>query len=195
MKKRFKEAVRLVIYGVIVFLVPFAFCGGIAGLIQYLKILLFFEGQGYRSWTNIRNYLLSISDLLGAYERSAYFVKYFKIAENLFLVLCVISVFKAKKAWKQILYPAGAMALYVPYSYRYTAVYMLIPLIFYLRDVYDKDKKSFLSDRVYPVLFGLVFTIPVWGMITPLAADFHIFTPIYLLMICSFIEDWFLSRA
>ena len=196
-EKRWKEAIRLVVYGLIVFLVPFAFCGGIAGLIQYLKILFFFEGQGYRSWTNIRNYLLSVSDLFGLYEKSASFVKYFKVAENLFLLFSLVSVFRAKAKWKQILYPAGIMALYVPYSYRYTAVYMLIPLIFYLYDFYEEDKNNErslgASDIVYPVLFGLIFTVPIWGMLTMLSADFYIFTPIYALMIFSFCEDWFVS--
>lgn len=194
-ERRFKEAFRLVIYGLIVFLVPFAFCGGIAGLIQYLKILFFFEGQGYRSWTNIRNYLLSVSDLMGQYENSAYFVKYFKIAENLFLIFSVLSVFKTKENWKRTFYPAAIMALYVPFSYRYTSVYMLIPLIFFLKEygiecVYGSTKHHKVSGIVYAVLFGLVFTTPIWGMLTNLAADFHIFTPIYLMVIYSYIEDW-----
>ena len=188
-EKRWKEAIRLVIYGIIVFFVPFAFCGGLPGFIQYLKILFFFEGQGYRSWTNIRNYLLSLSDLFGLYEKSAYFVKYFKITENLFLLFGVISMFKTDKKFKHILYPAGIMSLYVPFSYRYTAVYMLIPLVFYLKETYDNNIYS-ISERIYPILFGLVFTFPVWGMLTPLSADFYIFTPIYILMIYSFIEDW-----
>ena len=189
-ERRFKEAVRLVIYGLLVFFVPFIFCGGIPGLIQYLKILLFFEGQGYRSWTNIRNYLLSVSDLFGLYDRSAYFVKYFRIAENLFLIFSIASVFRTDIKWKQILYLSGVMALYVPFSYRYTAVYMLIPLVFFLRDKDNAVKGSALSGYVYPLLFGLTFTLPVWGMLTPLSADFHIFTPIYILMACSFVEDW-----
>ena len=195
-EKRFKEAVRLVIYGLIVFLVPFAFCGGIAGLIQYLKILFFFEGQGYRSWTNIRNYLLSISDLMGQYENSAYFVKYFKIVENLFLIFSCVSVFKAKSNWKRIFYPAAVMALYVPFSYRYTSVYMLIPFLFFLKESNETDtfcsKVQRVSNVVYAALFGLVFTTPIWGMLTTLAADFHIFTPIYLMVIYSYIEDWIL---
>ena len=194
-EKRYKEAIRLVIYGLIVFLVPFAFCGGVAALIQYLKILFFFEGQGYRSWTNIRNYLLSVSDLFGAYERSAYFVKYFKIAENLFLIFSLISVFRTKRFWKQVLYLAGVMAVYVPYSYRYTAVYMLIPLVFYLRELQDPSAEHSISDTVYMILFGLVFTMPVWGVMTALAADFYIFTPIYVIMIYSFVEDWVLHRS
>lgn len=183
-EKRYKEGIRLLIYGLLVFLVPFIFCGGIPGLIRYLKILFFFENQGYRSWTNVRNYLLSISDLLGQYENSAYFVKYFKIAENLYLIFCVVSMFRTKETWKYALYTAGIMALYVPFSYRYTSVYMLIPLIMYLKQ--DKDKQK----RIYAVLFALTFTIPVYGLMTPLAADFYIFTPIYIMMIYSFIEDW-----
>lgn len=190
-ERRFKEAIRLILYGLAVFFVPFAFCGGMAALVQYGRILFFFEGQGYRSWTNIRNYLLSVSDLFGMYERSAYFVKYFKIAENLFFLLCIASVFRTDRKWKQILYLSGIMALYVPYSYRYTAVYMLIPLIFYLGRDNAEGENHTISFYVYPVLFGLVFTLPVWGVITSLPADFFIFTPIYLLMLYSFIEDWF----
>ena len=76
------------------------------------------------------------------------------------------------------------MALYVPFSYRYTSVYMLIPLIMYLKQ--DKEKQKI----IYAVLFALTFTIPVYGLLTPLAADFYIFTPIYIMMIYSFIEDW-----
>ena len=187
-EKRYKEGIRLAVYGLIVFLVPFIFCGGIPGLIQYIRILFFFENQGYRSWTNVRNYLLSISDLLGQYEKSAYFVKYFKIAENLYLILCILSMFRTKEKWKYSLYTSGIMALYVPYSYRYTSVYMLIPAVMYFAQEEDKQKK------IYSVLFALIFTIPVYGLITLLAADFYIFTPIYVMMIYSFIEDWIIKR-
>ncbi|MCR5107046.1 MAG: DUF2029 domain-containing protein [Lachnospiraceae bacterium] len=182
-EKRYKETIRLVIYGLIVFLVPFAFCGGIAGLIQYLKILFFFENQGYRSFTNVRNYLLYISDLFGQYEKSAGFVKLFKLAENLYLLICVAAMFITKKKWKYSLYPAGIMALYVPYSYRYTSVYMLIPLIIYL----GQDEKE--HKRIYDILFALIFTIPVYGLINYFDANFYIFTPIYIMMIYSLAED------
>ena len=183
-EKRYKEGMRLLIYGILVFLVPFAFCGGIPGLIQYFKILFFFENQGYRSWTNVRNYLLCISDLLGQYENSASFVKYFKLTENIYLLFCLASMFKTKEKWKHVLYTSGIMALYVPFSYRYTSVYMLIPLVMYFAQ--DKDKQK----RIYSILFALTFTVPVYGMLTFLAADFFIFTPIYIMMIFSFIEDW-----
>lgn len=188
-ERRWKETVRLVIYGLIVFFVPFAFCSGIPSIIQYLKLLFFYENLGERSFTNIRNYLLSISDMFGLYEYSASFVIYFKIIEKLFLVFCVASVFKTRVKWKRYLYIAGIMSLYIPFSYRYVSSYMLIPLIFCIRELYDDDTKR-MENYVYPVLFGCTFTLPVWGAFTPLPADFYIFTPIYLIMIISFCSDW-----
>ena len=189
-EKRWKETGRLIIYGLIVFLVPFAFVGGVAALIRYIQVLFFFEGQGYCSWTNIRNFLLSISKVLGQYENSASFVKYFKIIENLYLVLCIASLFKTKERWKYAIYTSGAMALYVPYSYRYVSVYMVIPLLLFLRD------NTMINDRrrgiIYCVLFALIFTIPFYGYFTGWGADLFIFTPIYVMMGLSFIEDWIL---
>ena len=183
-EKRWRETVRLIIYGLLVFLVPFAFVGGIPALIRYIQVLFFFEGQGYCSWTNIRNFLLSISRVLGQYENSAYFVKYFKIIENLYLLLCIASLFKTKEKWKYAIYTAGAMALYVPYSYRYVSVYMVIPLVMYFRESMENQR------MIYCILFALTFTIPFYGYFTGWGADLFIFTPIYIIMIYSFIEDW-----
>ncbi len=187
-EKRWKEGVRLLIYGLTVFLVPFAFVGGIPALIRYLQVLFFFENQGYCSWTNIRNFLLSISDVLGQYENSAYFVKYFKIAENLYLIFCLVSLFRTKEKWKYALYTAGVMALYVPYSYRYVSVYMSIPLVMYLMEK-PEDQKN-----IYCILFALIFTVPCYGYFTGWKADLFIFLPIYIMMLYSFAEDWLIRR-
>ncbi len=183
-EKRWKEGVRLLIYGLIFFFVPFAFVGGIPALIRYFKVLFFFETQGYCSWTNIRNFLLSVSRVLGQYENSPYFVKYFKIAENLYLILCLLSLFKTGDKWKQALYTSGAMALYVPYSYRYVSCYMVIPLVFYLMER-EEDRKM-----IYCILFALTFTVPFYGYFTGIGADFFIFLPIYIMMAYAFWEEW-----
>ncbi|HAV01034.1 MAG TPA: hypothetical protein DCW47_07590 [Lachnospiraceae bacterium] len=183
-EKRWKEGVRLLIYGLIFFFVPFAFVGGIPALIRYFKVLFFFETQGYCSWTNIRNFLLSVSRVLGQYENSPYFVKYFKIAENLYLILCLLSLFKTGDKWKQTLYTSGAMALYVPYSYRYVSCYMVIPLVFYLMER-EEDRKM-----IYCILFALTFTVPFYGYFTGIGADFFIFLPIYIMMAYAFWEEW-----
>ncbi len=183
-EKRWKEGFRLLLYGLIVFFVPFAFVGGIPALIRYCQVTLLYGDQSFCSWTNIRNFLLSISRVLGQYENSASFVIYFKIAENLYLLLCIISLLKTKESWKTGLYTAGAMALYVPYSFRYVACYMVIPLIMYFMEKQEKQK------YIYIILFAATFTVPFYGYFTGVDADFFIFLPIYLIMGYSFIEEW-----
>lgn len=185
-EKRWKEGVRLLVYGMIVFFVPFIVVGGFPTLIRYFQIMLLYENQSYCSWTNIRNFLLSISRILGQYEKSASFVIFFKIAENLYLLFCLISLFKTRERWKQALYTAGIMALYVPYSYRYVSCYMAVPLVMYLREKQEDQK------MIYCILFAATFTLPFYGYFTGIEADFFIFLPIYIIMIYSFLEDWLL---
>ncbi len=186
-ERRWKEGIRLLIYGLIVFFVPFVFVGGIPTMVWYYNFMLLYGNQSYCGWTNIRNVLLSISRMLGQYENSLSFVIYFKIAENLYLLLCLLSLFKTKKKWKQALYTAGVMALYVPASFRYVSCYMAIPLIMYLREKPEEQK------MVYCILFAATFTIPFYGYFTGIEADFFIFLPVYIMMFYSFIEEWILS--
>lgn len=188
-EKRWKEAVRLIIYGLLFFLVPFAFTGGAASFIRFCKVIFFFEGKTYRSWTNIRGVLLSISDLLGQYENSPNFVKYFKIAENVYLLGCIATLFKTKTPWKYVLYMTGIMSLYVSGSHRYVACYMMIPLMMYLRAAYTEDEAT-RPKLIYGVLFALTFTLPFYGYFTGWQADLFVFLPIYIIMGYSFIEDW-----
>lgn len=183
-EKRWKEGVRLVIYGLLFFFVPFAFVGGVPALQEYCRFTLLLGKQSYCSWTNIRNYLLSISRVLGQYENSLSFVKYFIMIETLYLLLCVISLLKTKERWKTGLYIAGAMSLYVPYSYRYVACYMAIPLVMYFAEKQENQK------AIYAILFGLSFTVPFYGYFTGIESDFFIFTPLYIIMIYAFFEEW-----
>lgn len=120
---RWKEGIRLLLYGLIVFFVPFIFVGGIPTMVWYFQFILLYGKQSYCSWTNIRNVLLSISQVLGQYENSDSFVIFFKIAENLFLLLCLLSLFKTKERWKQ------ALIVFISYSdFFHTPLLSNIPL-------------------------------------------------------------------
>lgn len=185
-EKRWREAVRLIIYGLIVFFVPFLFTGGTAGLRRYLEVLGSFETLSVARWTNIRCFLLAAQNGLGVESN----IQLGIILENVYLLLCVISLFRTKEKWKYTLYLSGILALYVPNSYRYVAVYMLIPLVFWFKQQNDKW-----SDWVYCILFSAVFTIPMHGYLIGGVVDFWIFAPIYLVMVFSMIEDWLIENS
>ena len=105
-----------------------------------------------------------------------------------YLVKQILNCVNTKEKWKPAIYTAGAMALYVPYSYRYVSVYMIIPLVMFLREIQGLQRKT------YTILFALTFTLPFYGYFTGWGADLFIFIPIYIMMIYSFIEDWILCN-
>lgn len=183
-ERRWKEAGRLLIYGLIFFFVPFVFTGGIDGLRQYVDVLRNFEMVNRPRWTSIRCFLFAICNKV-EYEMD---IHYGIIIENIYLIVCLASMFKAKEKWKDILFCAGIMTLYVSNSYRYVSVYMLLPLIFWL-----SQQRNKWNDYIYCILFSFIFTIPTYAYFINGEVDFYIFAPIYLIMVFSIFETWFMD--
>jgi len=181
-ERRWKEAVRLLIYGITFFFFPFVWTGGIEGLKQYIKIIANFEGSVACRWTNIRCFLFAILNEFG-YKQNRWLGI---VVENVYLIVCMGTMFKTKERWKHILFPAGIMATYVSNSYRYTSIYMLIPFVFWL-----KQRRGDWSDYVYCILFSLIFTIPTYAYFINLEVDVCVFVPIYLIIMYSIVETWF----
>lgn len=156
------------------------------GIKQYMKILGNFDKVMCERWTNIRSFWVALMMKFG-YE--GYGVQFGKILENIYLLVCITSMFRTKKSWKQILFLAGIMSLYIPNSYRYVSIYMSIPAIFW----YSQQEGKW-YDYVYCILFSFIFTIPTYAFFMGGDVDFCIFAPIYLMMIYSLIETWFIDR-
>lgn len=184
-ERRWKEVTRLFLYGIAFFFFPFMLTGGFDGLFQYINVLGKFQGTAAYRWTNIRCYWFAILNKLG-YEQN---LQFGMILENIFLLICVLSMFKTKQNWKRILYLAGIMTVYVSNSHRYTAVYMLIPLVFWI-----SQQEGKWSDYIYSVLFALIYTIPTYAYFIGGDVNFCIFTPIYLVLIFSMIDTWFWEK-
>lgn len=184
-EKRWKEVWRLLCYGIFVFFGPFIFTGGMAGLKQYISVISNFEASQACRWTNIRSFYFALLDELdiGANISIGVFL------ENICLLVFLIMVFKTKDQWRQILFLAGIMTVYIPNSYRYVSVYMLIPLMFWL-----KEQKGKRNDYIYCVLFSLIFCIPIYGYFIGGEADFYVFAPIYLLLGYSMCETWYITK-
>lgn len=183
-EKRWKEAFRLIIYGMVFFFVPFIFTSGLSGLMQYLKVLTYFGNVSPKRWTSIRCFFAAVCQYLN-WNIDAQFIG--SMLEKIFLMLSIVMVFLSKKYWKRLLFLSGIMAVYVPNSYRYTSIYMLIPLVFLLQELYrDADTKNFMN-YIYIILFATSFTIPVWAF--KREVDFAIFCPIYLILLIGILEN------
>ncbi|MBQ8188438.1 MAG: DUF2029 domain-containing protein [Lachnospiraceae bacterium] len=153
-EKRYKEAVRLTIYGILFFFIPFLFFGGIDGIVQFLTNLTTvnrYEGNLYTIQGFVHLLYLKI---FSATELT----RQIRTLGNV-LALCygVIAVFMAvlnKEYWKKLLFLSSMMVIFVPSSYPYTTIYLTIPFLFFLKEVKEQKIHCW-----YAVLFGVIFTI------------------------------------
>lgn len=185
-EKRYKEAFRLVLYGIICFFLPFLFIrGGFFNILQFIKNLIYTstidqaQTDGYKlSYSAVLDYILrSISG-------DAVFTKV--TGEKFSLLFPAFGAFAfpwIKEKWKEALL-LTVLLIGVPHmSYTYTAIFMVIPLILFLQ---IENKKAL--DGVYLLLFLLVFfPLPFlgWNDHNGIAA-YHIFNRSYNTLQISF---------
>lgn len=150
-EKRFKEAIRLVIYGIISFFAPFAFFGGLVGLKQFIYNI-----------TQIGTFItgISISGIVLRIIPGDTGIMIGKILSILFLVCVVLIVMLSKLDWKSIALLSSLMMIFISESGSYCLIYWTIPLVMFI----NNNQKTKM-DYCYAVLFSLVFAcLPIPGL-------------------------------
>ncbi len=193
-EKRWKEAARLLVYGILFFFVPFLFTGGIRGMVQYISILQATAEDTALRFTNVGSFVPGLLFFAGGDIELGQLIG--KTCEWILLGGCLLAFWRTEEKWKRVLYLSVLMVLFVPKSFRYVAIYTLLPFLSWGREMRKK------GDVVYAILFGLIFTIPFYGYFLPQfsarnndgssyilpIADLYIFLPIYLLLFWSVLQ-------
>ena len=188
-EKRYKEAVRLIIYGAILVFGPFAFTGGVKGFVQYLTVLKGLQDLTFPRFTCISSMMFAIVDTFFPSIEKTRIIPLNLILQNTYLLLNVVSFFKCKNKTLSYIFLCGVLAIYVPESYRYTAGYMAVPFILLL--LQEKFRKI---DYVYFGLFVMIFIIPVYlYYINISVVDFFIYLPIYVMNFIAYFDTWIKS--
>ena len=131
-EKRWSEAVRLVIYGVVLFFVPFAFFGGFEGMCTFFSIIFGMFGEIHPC--TISGIVLSlVKNIFGT--KATLFAT---IIQQLYLVLSLIAFFCAKNKRSEILILCCLMTLYVSSGWMYTCVFLLPALLLFFSEQYDR---------------------------------------------------------
>lgn len=180
-EKKYKDVKRFILYCLVFVILPFTFTGGINGFIKYSSNLLTnFSGNIINMWTSIEPFGYAISQTLnlGFNPIVTIVIKY------LFLILGITLAIITKEKKKVLIPLATLMAVFLTLSYRYVSIYMIIPLIYFLKEDCSNYSKI---DFTYILLFGLIFTIPVWAFM--FEVDFAIFIMIYIINIVFIIES------
>lgn len=156
-EKRWKEAFRTVLYGIIVFIVPFFWFGGLSNIFTMLESLsrttglLTDHGLGFK---------VSISNLINIYfgaknidaEYTSFIANGIAIAVT---VLSFITVFFLRNKWEVATVLALIGITYPSFSGSY-CILMLIPGLVWFLDDSEESPKSI----VYSLLFALCF-VPI----------------------------------
>lgn len=151
-EKRWKEVFRLIIYGLFIFFIPFLFFGGFQGMLQFFRNLVqITDATG--SLCTIRGFFYLIYQKLTASNFIPPSIQIIGTAIMLFFLLFSIYMsWISSKYWIRLLFLCCLMIVFVPSSYPYTTVYLMIPFLFFLR-----ESNTLAID--YAVIWGFIFTI------------------------------------
>ena len=156
-EKRFKETIRLVIYGLVLFFVPFLFFGGIEGFKSFLDNILALTGSINRC--SVAGSTEALTKLISGMSNHTFNVT----IQQIFLIACIAAFFMTKDKWGEVLILCAVMTVYISSGWMYTCVYILpAMLVFFL----EKGEQPFrinrknLTDIMIMLLFFAVFSMP-----------------------------------
>lgn len=151
-EKRWKEALHLIVYGVLILWVPFAFFHGIDGF------KLFMENQGviqYGAPESFQSIMGWGRFLAGKWNLGEVNIKIIYAVMFLFFALAAVSLAALKDNWKKYFLVTALMIILPLWSSSYTRFYMLVPLVFFLREKSGEKKQA--EAIVFSALYAVMF--------------------------------------
>lgn len=188
-EKRYKEAARCVIYGLVLFFVPFAFFGGIPAIHSFLSNLTSFVGGNTAA---PRDHLMSYTNLLS--NLTQLFFRNAEVGRNianitkipLALLLAAIAVFGCRKTWKSVLMLSIIVVMFPDTNSYYALSFYLFPLAFFLvekeHETFDLFYVVFLCLCVSPLQFLLGLCGINFGTLLQIYATIQLMLPLGLLI-------------
>ena len=157
-EKRYPEALRLLLYGLALFFLPFFFFGGMDAIGQ------FFQNQSIihiaaSKWTVGSASVRAVSSALGVFGLTLPPAAISVVRQSAFLLFIVISLMlfwsvRSQPLWKDILLLVGIMVLAPSWSGVYTFPYFLLPMLLLFG---NQEKEKSPISRVYALFFAGVF--------------------------------------
>ena len=180
-KKRYKEAGRLVIYGVLFFFLPFVFFQGVYGFQIFLHNLSA-VGSGATGIT-IVGICGRIGAKLGISLERGHAVG--RIISYLYFALTIIYCFRRKDTWRSVMLLASLMIIFVAASGTYCLIYCVIPFVCFMNELKEIQKYTKIH-YLYATLFVLIFAAYPVKM---LGSSGMLYIALYLLLAVLLIEQ------
>jgi hypothetical protein len=180
-EKRYREAVRLIVYGAVIFFVPFLWFGGLEGFRQFLR-----NQQEIQS--SVRNdYFTSIPSIASFVAKECGWDAGIaqtagKVIAGIFGLLLAAGIYLQKKLWLRVTLMVSLFTLVPGWSAEYMPIYMILPFVLFYCDGGESRAVG-----LYAVLFSCVF------ILLPFSAPFKLHTTLSWNMLVSFAALYVLS--
>ena len=178
LEKRYKEAIRLTIYGILFFFVPFTFFGGTNGFKHWLgNVMNTLVLDRYGRIQSIRGLLYSVMQHQGIQGGELIL----KLAPIVFVLVMLLLVCITKSEFRRLFFICAIMVFFPNNAYRYTLCYFAIPIITYFLDTDGEESSSNVIMCVEMFVYSMVFAIPVvFGILTGFELTFPYYTLTYV---------------
>ncbi len=183
-RKKWKEAARLVLYGLITVFVPFIFYGGGQGMKDLFHTLTGFVSSidpekvntvcGMAKWFGMKLGMgEALADTFGG------------VMDCLFFAAAILFFFLSKRKWQEALFLNAVLVSFLPSNWQYTLVYYL-PVLFLFIKEYDKDLKQYGRKEniwiiFHSVAFAMIFSMDFFMLYYRYGLVSGIFTLTYLI--------------
>lgn len=169
-EKRYKEAGRLILYGVVFVFVPFLFFGGLDGIQRLLSTLSALSVQN--------NYIHRIQFFKGALTFLGIHGQMGNLLNVVFLLALIFLMAVTRNKTRMMVYIAAMMAFYPPNAYRYTLLFFLMPLFVWIE---EESRENTASSYATAVFFSFMFGIPtIFGLFTGFRLGFGPYSLTYV---------------
>ena len=175
-EKRYREAGRLTLYGILLFTLPYAAFGGIRGFCQWFDNIKVTSGYlFYGRIQCIKGLLYTLNTLTGF---NPPLIIYSLIPLLFALVMIALAYFSADTPGC-LFYLSAVMIFFPNNCYRYTLCYMIIPMIAWYAD--NRDRLPLRDDYIRALIFTLIFAVPMpFGCISHFGLGLNAYTLTYV---------------
>lgn len=160
--KRYKEAIRCIIYGILFFFVPFLFFGGVSSVkLMFDNLATYSQGDFLKSTgIGFRVDYSAIIACLTLFTHGATDLGRSIAASTLLPMsfLLLATSFLLENRWKKVLCLTLLMTVVPSFSYTYTLVFFALPVLLYLQEPSHRK-----TDLIYAVLLAGLFVPLAFG--------------------------------
>lgn len=182
-EKRFKEAFRLIIYGILFFFVPFIFTGGIDGIKTFFKN----QSSVHTTW--------GINSKVSIYSLACFYNVNKKLAITLSIVFALIAlfvVFFAKQKWQKYFALSFIMVMCPMWSGQYTLCLFVIPFIAFLN---EQKNNVYFTNIINTVLFSLFLSASIFNNFYAMIRNFFAIIALFIIIIVQILFDLYYNKS